>query len=63
MPTDLMNSKTKENLMRAYAGEALTCSRYKAAEEQCRAAKSFQIHLSSGGRPRRDLCRASQRVH
>ena len=41
MPTDLMNSKTKENLMRAYAGEALTCSRYKAAEEQCRAAKLF----------------------
>ncbi len=43
MSTEFKNSKTKENLMRAFAGEALSCSRYKIAEKKCRSKQLFVL--------------------
>lgn len=39
----LSESKTKENLMRALAGEALSCTRYKLAEKDCRQKQMFVL--------------------
>ena len=43
MSNELCQSKTRENLMRALAGEALTCTRYKLAEQECRTKQLFVI--------------------
>ncbi|MBR6102474.1 MAG: rubrerythrin family protein [Ruminococcus sp.] len=43
MSNELCQSKTKENLMRAFAGEALSCSRYKIAEKVCRQKQLFVL--------------------
>ncbi len=43
MSTEFNQSKTKENLMRAFAGEALSCSRYKIAEKKCRTKQLFVL--------------------
>ena len=43
MSNELSNSKTKENLMRAFAGEALSCARYKIAEKVCRQKQLFVL--------------------
>ena len=41
MSTNLSNTRTRENLMSALAGEALSCSRYKIAEKTCRQKQLF----------------------
>lgn len=43
MSTEFCQSKTKENLMRAFAGEAMSCSRYKIAEKVCRQKQLFVL--------------------
>lgn len=43
MSTEFKNSKTRENLMRAYAGEAQARERYYLAEERARAKKLFSV--------------------
>ena len=43
MSNNLSESKTKENLMRALAGEALSCTRYKIAEKVCRQRQLFVL--------------------
>ena len=43
MSNELCSSRTKENLMRAFAGEAMSCSRYKIAEKACRQQNLFVL--------------------
>ena len=43
MSSNLSQSKTKENLMSALAGEALSCTRYKQAEKTCRQKQLFVL--------------------
>ncbi|MBR4555251.1 MAG: rubrerythrin family protein [Ruminococcus sp.] len=43
MAKELCDSETRKNLMRAMAGEALTCARYAAAEKSCRTAQLFVL--------------------
>lgn len=43
MSVDFKNSRTRENLMRAYAGEAQSRERYYLAEERARARKLFSV--------------------
>ena len=43
MSSDLSQAKTRENLMSALAGEALSCTRYKLAEKVCRQKQEFTL--------------------
>ena len=43
MSSDLSQAKTRENLMSALAGEALSCTRYKLAEKVCRQKQLFVL--------------------
>ena len=64
--SDFRNSKTKDNLMRAFAGESQARNRYTMAEEKARQQKLYvladQIHSRSGESSRKDILRASQRA-
>lgn len=67
--SDFRNSKTKDNLMRAFAGESQARNRYTMAEEKARQQKLYVladlfklIHSQSGESSRKDILRASQRA-
>ena len=58
--SDFRNSKTKDNLMRAFAGESQARNRYTMAEEKARQQKLYVLadkieHSRSGESSRKDI--------
>ena len=62
--SDFRNSKTKDNLMRAFAGESQARNRYTMAEEKARQQKLYVLAdlFKFTADQEKDILRASQRA-
>ncbi len=58
MPVALQDSRTAQNLMRAFAGESQARNRYTFAAELCRNQNLHILYRQSGKRTRRDFLSA-----